>query len=369
VRRVLARIDAVALDRTIGAWLASQQPPPPSHPPRQAVAVDGKTLRGSGHHGQQVYLLAAMDHTTRAVLGQSDVDTKTNEIARFQPLLEGLDLAGRVLTADAMHSQREHAAWLVTYKHAAYLLIVKANQPAVHHQLQRLPWRQIPVQDHTRDRGHGRAELRRLQATTIADLDFPHATQAVRITRRVRPPAGHKWRTVTVYANTNLHAAQASPARLADYIRGHWGIQALHHIRKVTFAEDALKVRTGTAPAPWPAYATSPSASSRPTATATSPPGCAATPATPPGSCRRCWASPAREPDQPARAETLAGTPDSHGLLVGRMGPVAASTNRAIVQHQAGCPGSSAGPVDLVAPRLSHGRPSPTRRRPCSTCC
>jgi hypothetical protein len=121
------------------------QPPPPSHPPRQAVAVDGKTLRGSGHHGQQqVHLLAAMDHTTRAVLGQSDVDTKTNEIARFQPLLEGLDLAGRVLTADAMHTQREHADWLVTHKHAAYLLIVKANQPTLHHQLQRLPWRQIP---------------------------------------------------------------------------------------------------------------------------------------------------------------------------------------------------------------------------------
>ncbi len=49
VRRVLARVDADALDRAIGAWLASQQPPPPtSHPPRRAVAVDGKTLRGSG---------------------------------------------------------------------------------------------------------------------------------------------------------------------------------------------------------------------------------------------------------------------------------------------------------------------------------
>ena len=106
----------------------------------------------------------------------------------------------------------------------------------------------LAVQDHTRDRGHGRAEIRRLQATTIAGLDFPHATQAIRITRRVRPLAGHKWRTVTVYAITNLHAAQASPARLADYIRGHWGIEALHHIRDVTFAEDASQVHTGTAP-------------------------------------------------------------------------------------------------------------------------
>ena len=53
---------------------------------------------------------------------------------------------------------------------------------------------------------------------------------------------------MTVYAVTSLTAAQASPARLADCIRGHWGIEALHHIRDVTFAEDASQVRTGTAP-------------------------------------------------------------------------------------------------------------------------
>ncbi len=147
-----------------------------------------------------------------------------------------------------MHTQREHADWLVTHKHAAYLLIVKANQPTLHHQLKILPWRQIPVADHTRDRGHGRAEIRRLQATTVAGLDFPHATQAIRITRRVRSLHSPRWRTVTVYAVTNLTAAQAHPARLADWIRGHWGIEALHHIRDTTFAEDASQVRTGTAP-------------------------------------------------------------------------------------------------------------------------
>jgi predicted transposase YbfD/YdcC len=53
---------------------------------------------------------------------------------------------------------------------------------------------------------------------------------------------------VTVYAVTSLTAAQVSPARLADWIRGHWGIEALHHIRDTTFAEDASQTRTGTAP-------------------------------------------------------------------------------------------------------------------------
>jgi predicted transposase YbfD/YdcC len=256
MRRVLARVDPDALDRAIGAWLAGQQPPvpttrppPPTRPARRAVAVDGKTLRGSGHHGAApVHLLAAMDHTSRGVLGQADVDATTNEIARFRPLLDRLDLADTVVTADALHTQREHADWLVTAKHAAYVLIVKANQPTLHHQLQRLPWRNIPLADHTRDRGHGRVETRRLQVTTIAGLDFPHATQALRITRRVRSLHNRRWRTVTVHAVTNLTAAQASPARLADYVRGHWGIEALHHIRDTTFAEDASQTRTGTAP-------------------------------------------------------------------------------------------------------------------------
>ena len=189
-----------------------------------------------------------MDHTSRAVLAQADVEATTNEIARFRPLLEGLDLADTVVTADALHTQREHADWLVTAKHAAYLLMVKANQPTLHHQLRRLPWGDIPAQDHTRDRGHGRVEVRRLQVTTVAGLDFPHAAQAIRITRRVRLLAGRRWRTVTVYAVTSLTTAQASPARLADWIRGHWGIEALHHLRDTTFAEDASQVRTGTAP-------------------------------------------------------------------------------------------------------------------------
>jgi predicted transposase YbfD/YdcC len=254
VRRVLARIDPAALDRVIGTWLAGQPAlagpaPSPGHRPQRAVAVDGKTLRGSGHHpSSPVHLLAAMDHASRAVLAQAQVEATSNEIARFRPLLDPLDLSVTVITADAMHTQREHAEWLVTHKHAAYILLVKANQPTLHQQLKRLPWRQILIADTTRDRGHGRVEVRRLQVTTVAGLGFPHAAQAIRITRRVRPLDGRRWRTVTVYAITSLTAAQTSPARLADWIRGHWAIEALHHIRDVTFAEDASQIRTGSAP-------------------------------------------------------------------------------------------------------------------------
>jgi predicted transposase YbfD/YdcC len=192
VRRVLARVDPDALDRAISAWLAGQQPPSPASrpPPRRAVAVDGKTLRGSGHHkNAPVHLLAAMDHTSGAVLAQTDVEAATNEITQFQPLLQRLDLTATIITADALHTQRVHAEWLVTHKHADYLLMVKANQPALHRQLKALPWREVPVADHTHNRGHGRVETRRLQVTTVAGLGlaFPHATQAAR-----QPPLANR---------------------------------------------------------------------------------------------------------------------------------------------------------------------------------
>ncbi|SRR6266542_381240 len=108
----LGQLHPDALDRTISAWLAGQQPPPPASrpPPRRAVAVDGKTLRGSGHHKDApVHLLAATDHTTGAVLAQTDVAAATNEITQFQPLLQRLDLTASIITADALHTQREHA--------------------------------------------------------------------------------------------------------------------------------------------------------------------------------------------------------------------------------------------------------------------
>lgn len=250
VRRVLGRVDADALDAAVGRWLAGlpQSPAQPVQPRLRALALDGKTLRGSGKPGNQVHLLAVADHATTAVLGQVDVAGKTNEITQVRPLLDGLDLTGTVITADAMHTQREHADYLVTQKQAAYLLVVKRNQPSLYHQLKTLPWRDIPVLDATRDRGHGRDEIRRLQVVTVTRLRFPHAAQAIRVTRRVRTLGTNRWTTVTVYAITNLTAAQARPADLADYIRGHWSIEALHHIRDVTYAEDASQIRTGNGP-------------------------------------------------------------------------------------------------------------------------
>jgi hypothetical protein len=131
IRRVLARVDGDAVDTTVGAWLTDRLRPP-GRRCRRAVAVDGKSVRGtaSGGHDRPVHLLAAMDHSDGAVLAQRDVDDHTNEISQFQPLLADLDLAGVVVTADAMHTQRDHASFLIEAG-ADYLLVVKANQPTL----------------------------------------------------------------------------------------------------------------------------------------------------------------------------------------------------------------------------------------------
>jgi hypothetical protein len=92
--------------------------------------VDGNSVPGAvGRGGRAVHLFAAMDHTDGAVLAQRQVDDPTKDISGFQPLLAGLDLAGVVVTADAVHTQREAAEVLVTHKQVDYRFIVKANDP------------------------------------------------------------------------------------------------------------------------------------------------------------------------------------------------------------------------------------------------
>jgi predicted transposase YbfD/YdcC len=251
IRRTLARVDPEALAAAIGAWLADRDQPDQR---RRAVAVDGKTLRGARRaaDGRQAHLLAAMDHATRVVLAQRRVDGAPGEVPAFQPLLADPDLAGAVVTADALQTHPDAAEFLVTSKQAHYLFCVKANQPTLLDRCARLPWHHVPVLDRTRDRGHGRIELRTLKAVTVHHFGFPHTAQVLQVTRKTRDLRDgniRRWRTVVVYAITSLAFAQASPARLADLLRGHWAIEnGLHYVRDVTFAEDASRVRTGTAP-------------------------------------------------------------------------------------------------------------------------
>ena len=247
-RRTLQRLDADAFDGLAGAWAQQRTAPGPRD--RRVIAVDGKTLRGSASDGEPGdHLLAALDHAHGAVLGQVEVGAKTNEIPQFSVLLDGMDIAGAVITADAMHAQRRHATYLAS-RGAHYLLTVKRNQPGLFAQLAALPWRQVPAADDTRERGHGRDERRTLKVTAVtAGLAFPHAAQAIQIVRRRRVSGRRKWSRETVHAVTSLTATQASPGELAAIIRGHWTIEdRLHWIRDMDYDEDRSQIRTASGP-------------------------------------------------------------------------------------------------------------------------
>jgi predicted transposase YbfD/YdcC len=249
IRRILQAVDLDSLDAALSSWLSSRVPP--ARPGRmRVVAVDGKTARGARtDEHTQVHLLAAFDPASGTVLGQTQVESKSNEITAFAPLLDRLDLTDVLLTADALHTQRAHAEYLHD-RGGHYLLIAKPNQPKLHAQLVGLPWPQIPVAAEDRDRGHGRVETRRVKITTVgAGIGFPHARLAVQIVRRRRPISSTRWSSETVYAITSLPWRQARADLVADALRGHWRIEALHWIRDVTFGEDLSQVRTGNGPA------------------------------------------------------------------------------------------------------------------------
>jgi hypothetical protein len=127
IRRVLQRIDADRLDAQIGRWLLDQYPMA-----GRALAVDGKTLRGGHDLGRKApHLLSAILHQEAVVIGQIGVDEKTNEIPKLPQLLQPMALQGAVVTADALHTQKETARYLVEEKQADYLFIAKDNQPGL----------------------------------------------------------------------------------------------------------------------------------------------------------------------------------------------------------------------------------------------
>jgi predicted transposase YbfD/YdcC len=182
------------------------------------------------------------------VLAQRQVGGALEESPRSPTLLEPLDLAGVVVTADALHTHHDAAEFLVAGKQAHYLGHGQ-GQPAD-------PAGALPASalaQRARGRPHPRPRSRpgraaHPQGGLGEGFGFPHAAQVLQVTRKTRQLQTNRWRAVTVYAITSLPFQLARPARPADPLRGHWAIEALHHLRDTTFAEDASKVRTGSGP-------------------------------------------------------------------------------------------------------------------------
>lgn len=244
IRRCLQRLAPDQLDHLIGAWMWLRTS---TIGGRRVIAFDGKTLRGARDAaGNLMHLLAGLCQHTGAVLAQLAVGAKTNEIPMLTKLLDTIpDIAGAVITADALHCQRDTAEY-ITGRGAHYILTVKDNQPTLRKKLKSLPRKQIPVLDRKTEHGHGRTTTRTLKAAEIAEgIGFPGAVQVLQLTRTATDDKTGKKHTEVVYAVTSLSVADAKPAQIAAWLRGHWAIEnRLHWVRDVTYSEDHSQIRT-----------------------------------------------------------------------------------------------------------------------------
>jgi predicted transposase YbfD/YdcC len=222
------------------------------------VAIDGKTMRGSrGPQGTAAHVVSAFATANGITLGQRQVDEKSNEITAIPELLKILDIAGALVTIDAMGCQTKIADQ-VRAGGADYLLAVKENQPTLYADIHRFvtdalanEYREVKHSFwESAERSHGRDEFRACYVFdaqgVVTDLASWRDLTSVVMIVSSRVANGRATDEVRYYISSRKASAKA----FAASIRNHWGIEnGLHWLLDVCFGDDASRVRTGHGPA------------------------------------------------------------------------------------------------------------------------
>jgi len=267
--RLFRRLDPALLSVALARHCAADAAPDPDERGAEGVAIDGKAQRGrlafSPTAGCPVHALTACTHARGVVLAQEEISGQTEkaeaELTVAPRLIARLAWRGRVVTGDALFCQRALCAQVCDAE-GDYLLIVKENQPQLHHDIATLfasradaalSAASLPAWDMraavVEERGHGRDEQRRVTASTELNdyLDWPGVGQVMMVERRWQERGATK-RAVR-YAITSLPPDVADAARLLVLVRGHWQIEnGLHYVKDVTLGEDRSLIRTGNGP-------------------------------------------------------------------------------------------------------------------------
>lgn len=251
--RVFARLDPQAFQRCFMRWVRAIS----KLSRRQVLAVDGKKVRRSHDRTNgraAIHMVSVWAETNHLVLGQTKVNDKSNEITAIPELLGWLELAGCLVTIDAMGCQTAIAEQIVQ-QGGDYLLAVKDNQPLLYQDIQDAfregarPARSDPQATHSRavDKGHDRLEIREcwalsdpaLNAYLNARQPWAHLRTVVRL-RAERQMDGRTSSEDRYYISSlEQHASQILPLA-----RGHWGIEnRLHWVLDIAFREDECRVR------------------------------------------------------------------------------------------------------------------------------
>ncbi len=226
----------------------------------QIIAIDGKTLRGSFDAASSkaaIHMVSAWATANHISLGQTVVDAKSNEITAIPKLLEMLELAGSLVTIDAMGCQVEIAQAIVDAG-ANYVLAVKGNQPTLHEGIVNF------FEDHfgddfargearrhwSNEKGHGRQEFRMYVVCPVPD-DLPDRNRwanlkAIGVAMNIIERNGKECNEARYY----ILSRKLSAKRFAEAVRSHWSIENnLHWQLDVTFQEDKCRIRKGHADA------------------------------------------------------------------------------------------------------------------------
>jgi predicted transposase YbfD/YdcC len=262
--RVMTDAGTGELDAAAGTWLmdlaglngpsaagpsAGEEDDPPA---LTQVRLDGKAVRGARNaDGTQVRLLAALvgaDAASSVVAAQAAVGAKTNEVPVAKVVLGQLDLHGKVVTADALHTVKATAR-LIHDSGGEFVFPVKENRRSLFNAIDALPWKDVPVAHTATDRGHGRITTRTIQVLPAPEgLPFPHVSQVFLLERYVTDLHGKPVSAVAALGVASPEPGQAGPADLARYVREQWSIESLHWIRDTLYQEDKSQVRTRSGP-------------------------------------------------------------------------------------------------------------------------
>ena len=240
---ILAALPPETLDNAIGQWTGQHST---AHAP---VAMDGKDLRGASKQTEdgRRMMVAAVEHDSGMVLGQVEVDSKSNEIPAVRELSSSLDLAGRIVTVDAMHAQHETARCLLGRRADYVISAIKDNQETILEDLKAIDFSDAPWHE-TVDKGHGRIECRRCAAVDLSGAEWDgyanlHGRrQAMRIEREREILKTGKRSIEVTWSLTSLGTDRAGPEELLALVRNHWHIENRpHYVRDFTYDEDRCR--------------------------------------------------------------------------------------------------------------------------------